>query len=236
MGGVDAVIFDWGGTLSAFFDVDFLELWRPCADALAPHRADDLCRKLIEVEERAWSRVHSDQRSSRLVEMLAEATHELGLDPSAELVEEAAAAYLQAWTPYIVHERDVAPTLRWLRERHIRTGLLSNTAWPRTFHEEALERDGLIELLDVRCYTSELTHIKPHELPFGVVLEALGVEPEAAVFVGDRPLDDIAGAKAAGMRAVLKPNHLVPTHDTEPDAVITSLADLPRLIEKWQWS
>jgi hypothetical protein len=38
------------------------------------------------------------------------------------------------------------------------------------------------------------------------------------------------------MRAVLKPNHLVPTHDTEPDAVITSLADLPRLIEKWQWS
>ena len=37
-----------------------------------------------------------------------------------------------------------------LRARGLRTGLLSNTHWPRHVHEEWLERDGLLHLLDAR--------------------------------------------------------------------------------------
>ena len=44
-------------------------------------------------------------------------------------------------------------------------------------------------------------------------------DPAACVFVGDRPRDDIYGAKQLGMRAVLVPHSDVPAHDTVvPDA------------------
>lgn len=54
------------------------------------------------------------------------------------------------------------------------------------------------------------------------------------MFVGDRPFDDVYGAKQAGLRAVLITNSDVPAFaDAEPDAVITRLADLAPLIETW---
>ena len=58
-----------------------------------------------------------------------------------------------------------------LRDRACEIGLLSNTHWPRPFHEHFLERDGLVELIDVRCYTSEMTRTKPHPVAFETVLD-----------------------------------------------------------------
>jgi len=45
-------------------------------------------------------------------------------------------------------------------------------------------------------------HRKPDPLPFRVALATLGVEPTSAVYVGDRPAKDVAGAVGAGLRAV----------------------------------
>jgi putative hydrolase of the HAD superfamily len=45
-------------------------------------------------------------------------------------------------------------------------------------------------------------HRKPDPAPFERALEALGVDATEAVFVGDRPEKDVAGAIAVGMRAV----------------------------------
>ena len=230
---VEAVIFDWGGTLSIWADVDLLDLWQACAERLAPDRAAEVREQLVAVEQRAWDRVLTDQRSSRLADMLAEATAELGLDVTDAALELAATQYLDAWTPHVVHDPEAAPMLRQLRRRGLRTGLLSNTHWPRAFHEHFLERDGLGELLDVRCYSSELAHTKPHPEAFRAVLDALAVVPEAAVFVGDRPLDDIAGAQGVGMRAVLRPNAAVASNGASADAVISSLAELPDLLDEW---
>jgi putative hydrolase of the HAD superfamily len=61
------------------------------------------------------------------------------------------------------------------------------------------------------------------------------------VFVGDRRFDDIHGAHAVGMRAVLLPHSAIPEHqrgpvDGEPDAVINRLADLLRLVDSWRGS
>ena len=54
------------------------------------------------------------------------------------------------------------------------------------------------------------------------------------MFVGDRPYDDIHGAKSAGMRAVLITNSDVPAFEAaEPDAVITRLADLLGHVDRW---
>jgi putative hydrolase of the HAD superfamily len=234
MAAIEAVIFDWGGTLSLFADVDMADMWRMAARHLAPDREDELCARLLAVEERAWQRVSVDQRAFRLAELLASASSEVGLDVAEAVLEEAAEHHLDSWTPHIVHDPDAVPTLQALRDRGLRIGLLSNTHWPRHFHEHFLERDGLAGLIDARCYTSDMAYCKPHAEAFAAAMLALDLDdPAAIVFVGDRPYDDVFGAKSAGMRGVLRPNAMVPGYDVEPDAVIETLPELLPLVDKW---
>ena len=140
---IEAVVFDWGGTLSAFADVDLGDMWRLAARHLDPDREDELCRRLAEVEDASFARARTDQRSSTLSQILRTASDALGLDVAEAVLEEAATHHLDSWTPHIVHEPDAGPVLETLKGWGLRTGLLSNTHWPRAFHEHFLERDGL---------------------------------------------------------------------------------------------
>jgi putative hydrolase of the HAD superfamily len=229
---LEAVVFDWGGTLTAGSTIVTLELedmWRASARRLAPDREDELTAALFVAERRFWERTATTLESGTLSDLLLAASQDVGLDVTDAVLEEAATHHLDAWTPHITHDPDAAPVLRALRDRGLRTALLSNTHWPRAFHEHFLERDGLAELLDARLYSSELKHLKPHPEVFEAAMAAVGVtNPTNAVFVGDRPYDDIHGAKGAGMRTVWRANPHVPAYDVEPDAVIH---DLPALLE-----
>ena len=230
---MEAVIFDWGGTLSVWAEVDDLtDMWRLAARHIAPDREDELTARLIEVEHRSWTRTRTDRRSTRLAELLADASNEVGVDVAAAVMEEAATHHLDWWTPHIRHKVDARPTLEALRHRGLRIGLLSNTHWPRAFHEHFLDRDGLAPLIDVRLYTSEMEYVKPHPSVFRSALDALGVETaQRAVFVGDRLYDDVWGAQQAGLKGVWVRNGTTPGDDVRPDGTITDLAELPELIE-----
>src|SRR3954469_17458132 len=224
---IEAVIFDWGGTLSVYADIEMQDMWRLAARHLAPDREDEVCERLVAVEQASWDRIPVDFRSTRLPELLATASAELGLDVAEAVLEEAATHHLDSWTPHVRHDPDAVPVLRALRERGLRIGLLSNTHWPRAFHEHFLERDGLAELIDCRCYTSDMEFTKPHASAFAAVLGGLGVDdPGRAVFVGDRLYDDVWGSKTVGMRGVHRPNRFTPPYDVEPDAVISALPEL----------
>ena len=63
---------------------------------------------------------------------------------------------------------------------------------------------GLGNRFETIVFSDELgrEHRKPDPRPFKVALAQLGAEPTDAVFVGDRPEKDIAGAQALGMRAI----------------------------------
>jgi putative hydrolase of the HAD superfamily len=231
---VEAVLFDWGGTLSTFAEVDLADMWALAAHHFDPARADEIRRKLAEVEEATFARTQTDQVASTLRQILEQASVALGLDVTEAVLEEAGTHYLDAWTPHIVHEPDAVEVLTELKRRGLRTGLLSNTHWPRAFHERFLERDGLADLLDVRLYTSELSHMKPHPSVFAAALDALGVaDPATAVFVGDRLHDDVFGARSAGLRGVWRRSTTVPGWDVEPDAVIDALSDLLPIVDGW---
>jgi putative hydrolase of the HAD superfamily len=98
----------------------------------------------------------------------------------------------------------------------------------------------VLERIDGAVYSSEIPWTKPHPQAFRAALDAVGVrEPDAAVFVGDRPFDDIHGAKSAGLRAVLLPHSDIPEVQKGPvegeaDAVITELADLVAVVDAWR--
>ncbi len=231
---VEAVVFDWGGTLSEFVSAELVDAWRLAARHLAPDREDELTDRLVAVEAAFWTTTATHQRSATLADLLAAAAAELGLDVAEALLEEAAVRHLDSWTPHVRHDPDAAPTLAALRDRGLRIGLLSNTHWPRPFLERFLERDGLAGLIDVRLYTSEMPFQKPHPTAFRAALDALGVgDPSTAVFVGDRPWDDISGATSVGMRTVLRPNPMLDEDGPPPDARIAALPELLDLVAGW---
>jgi putative hydrolase of the HAD superfamily len=224
-----AVLFDWGGTLSTYRPVDLLEMWRAAARVLAPGDPEPVARALLAAEERWWreSTASGDRSGTteELVRSVAERTH---LD-----VPGALAAYHGAWEQTVGHDPDAVRVLDGLRARGLRTGLLSNTHWPRALHERWLAEAGLLDRLDVRLYTSDLAHMKPHPEAFAALLSAVGVGAAEAVFVGDRPRDDVWGAQRAGLRAVLLAGRPVEPYDVEPDAVLPGLAGLLDLVDAW---
>jgi putative hydrolase of the HAD superfamily len=64
---------------------------------------------------------------------------------------------------------------------------------------------GLEELVHKVIYTWEfgVDKEKPHPFAFNLMKEALEVEADKTLFVGDNPVKDCDGAKAAGMRSAL---------------------------------
>jgi putative hydrolase of the HAD superfamily len=112
---------------------------------------------------------------------------------------------------------DTLPTLERLRQHGLRIGLVSNG-------QRDLEEFARHHRLDVDAAVGSKTHgyVKPHRSIFETALEALGVTPDAAAMVGDSPADDIVGARALGMRAILLDRE--GRHPPGPDVIPTLLA------------
>jgi putative hydrolase of the HAD superfamily len=225
---VDAVIFDWGGTLTPWHTIDVAELWASvCSRHFPPAAAATVAAALYAAESQLWQTAAQAHRSATM-----EGLFELaGISATADLL----ASYVTAWEPHTFTDPDAPGLLRQLRERGVRVGVLSNTMWPRSWHEDVFRRDGVLHLIDGAVYTSEIDWTKPHPEAFRAAMAAVGAtDPARCVFVGDRPFDDVHGAQRAGMRAVLVPNSDVPGFAAAvPDAVIGSLAELRPLLEVW---
>lgn len=233
-GVIEAVVFDWGGTLTRYVHVDPLTMWVTAARGLANERNDVLCDALTRAEDSFWLGVQGEARSGTLATLMESVFAELGVTVPQSRLDEVHERYLRAWTHHVEHRTDAAHVLGTLRDRGVKVGLLSNTLWPASFHDELLARDGLLELIAVRHYTSDRTWMKPHPEVFTGVLDEIGVaNPRSAVFVGDRAFDDVFGARRAGMRTVLVANDAVPAFDIEPDARIVSLTELLDLVADW---
>jgi putative hydrolase of the HAD superfamily len=234
---VEAVIFDWGGTLTPWHTIDLAAQWHAYAAAHPGHASEthDLAARIMAAEQRAWARTRGDGGSARIAEILAEAgaaTDHPG-HPAAQ------AAYEEFWEPHTFTDPEVGAVFAGLHERGVRVGVLSNTIWSREYHEALFRRDGVLDLIDGAVYSSEIGHAKPHREAFAAAVAAVGVTgPERCVYVGDRAYEDIHGAQRAGLRAVLVPHSDIPAEqqvpvDVTPDAVVQRLLDLLAVVDRW---
>ena len=119
---------------------------------------------------------------------------------------------------------DAIPALRSLRERGLRLVIASNwdcslPAW--------LGPVGLIELVDGVVTSAEVGAAKPDPAVFRRALEMIGSPPEEALHVGNSLANDVEGARAAGIRAVLVVRAGEPPPDVE---TVRSLEEVPSLI------
>lgn len=104
-------------------------------------------------------------------------------------------AQADAWVIY----DDVRPTLAALKEQGLRLAVISN--WDHRL-PELLDRLDLLDAFDAVVYSSSVGVEKPHQRIFRHGLQALDVEPQRCLHVGDQALEDVEGAIAAGMQAV----------------------------------
>ena len=239
MSGIDAVVFDWGGTLTRWHDIDFhaesLALAQ-AVPAVAGSSPDDVLRaeqaaRLHRAGEVIWGRSRDHHTSSTVADLFTEA----GLAHDPALLD----AYHAFWEPHTATDPDVGPLWTALRERGIKVGVLSNTIWPRAWHRGFFERDGVLDLIDGDVYTSEIPWTKPDARAFRAAMDAVGAtDASRCVYVGDRLFDDIHGGAAAGMRTIHVPHSVIPANQvghTEgtPDAVVQRLADVAAVVAAW---
>jgi HAD superfamily hydrolase (TIGR01549 family) len=114
---------------------------------------------------------------------------------------------------------DALPVLAELRRHGLAIGLVSNG-------QRDLEEFAAHHALDADVSVGSKAHgrAKPHPSIFETALGALAVVPAEAAMVGDSYEDDIAGARALGMRAILLDRDGL--HPGEQDR-IADLAALP---------
>jgi putative hydrolase of the HAD superfamily len=229
--GLDAVVFDWGGTLTPWHTVDFAaEAQALALAALDPHPEAHL--DLQVANQTVWARSKNSQRSATLADVFTEA----GLRHDESLL----TAYREFWDPHTHTDPGVVELFEKLRSDGLRIGVLSNTVWPRGWHEDIFRRDGVLDLLDGAVYTSEVPWTKPSPEAFRAAAKAVGVDdPARCVFVGDRLFDDIWGAAQVGMRTIFVPHSAIPPEQIghslgEPDAVVHRLADVADVVRRWR--
>lgn len=244
-----AVIFDLGATLVDWpdWEEDVERRWalsyaHLAAAAPAPDwpGRDAYVRAMREAEQDHWRRVNAERWSGPPSGLIADGFRRLGRRPREAELLAALDGYARAVDGWAVAFPDARDTLRLLRERGYRLGLLSNTWWAAEWHNADLAAHGLADLLDEVVYTADLPHSKPHPAVFREVAARLGVAPAACAMVGDRMIDDIGGALGVGMRAIWKRNDkpwsrpaAVPP-GIVPTAAITHLAELPALLAGWE--
>ncbi len=100
---------------------------------------------------------------------------------------------------------DALPTLSALRQRGLRTGILSNTPWgsPAALWREEVRRHDLADAVDAVVFCRDAGYRKPAAQPFELLMARLGVEAGDCLFVGDDPRWDLVGPRRLGMEAVL---------------------------------
>jgi len=190
------------------FDVDFT-LAKPGPDlgpegyrrlgeryglVLDPERYEDARRAALVDLKRHPELDHDEEIWIRFTQRIIEGMGGVGDTYAAAAEMEGAWAHAHHFELY----EDALPVLDAVRERGLRVGLLSNSA-------RDLGAFVAHHCLTVDAVLTSGVHgkTKPHETIFRRMLELLGVPACDALMVGDTVEDDVEGALAVGMRAVL---------------------------------
>jgi putative hydrolase of the HAD superfamily len=205
---IRAVLFDLGNTLVRYYDArEFPDVLRECLTECGvalgwladPERDRDLLER---------ARLLNQERTDFAVRLFGERLQELfgaylALDE--DCLHRLTAAFLKPIFAAARPDPNAAEVLRSLRERGIKTAIVSNTPWgsPADAWRGELKRHGLLEAVDAVVFCVDVGWRKPHRGPFDHALSLLDVSPHEALFVGDDHRWDVIGAQNAGIRPVL---------------------------------
>jgi putative hydrolase of the HAD superfamily len=225
---IDAVVFDFYGTLTP---------GRRSADQLAARteQATALGIEPAALDAELTATVDARFRGAGgdLPGSLRWVADRLGVTPSDAAIRRAATLRLASERRFGTPRPEAVEVLQALRGRGLRVGVISDCSaeLPEYFADLPIAPH-----VDAAVFSFRTGHRKPERENYLTCCAALGVQPQACVYVGDGGSDELAGARAVGMRAV----HLAVPDDSEAvvyerhlqwdGEVITALADVLTLV------
>lgn len=123
---------------------------------------------------------------------------------------------------------DCFATLRELRERGYRLGIVSNI--DNDWLDPLVDRWGLADRVDGILSSESANSCKPDGRIFTAACELLECEPATTLFVGDDEVNDVFGANRAGMRSVLFQRNVESAPTSDANFTIHGLAALLSLL------
>ncbi len=232
---VRAVIFDFIGTL---VNVENYSL-ESSTEKLYRSILESGVRIEREVFLREYEKAHQKYRTIRYEKLLevtnavwlSEALSNLGFNtrPQDSQTKEAVNIFFE---DYLTSLRTRPCTRGLLKKLSAvkRIGLVSNFTYaPVTY--AALRRLDLTRFFNVILVSEAVGYRKPHPKIFEQALSKLKVKPDEAIYVGDSPVEDIAGAKKAGMRTVFVQSQFhslknLNDNQLEPDVIVEDICEL----------
>jgi len=224
---VRCVLFDFDGTLATVSE--------PKEAALKT--AASLLSQISGVEfQRALKTLQDLQKEMELTQALdrdewwREAASRLGITLASDtVVAEMTKSYWEAWG---LHSRlfpDALSALSRLKMGGLLLGIVANTDGEKGLKRDRMARALPLSLFDVVIVAGDdLPAKKPNPEPFALALSYLGVGPESCLYVGDDPLVDVPGARAAGLTTAL----ISASATGRPDLLLGKLRQLPLLLSK----
>jgi len=99
---------------------------------------------------------------------------------------------------------DTLPGLEAARRVAERVIIVGNTLfWPSSYTRIALDRAGVLDLVDLCVFSDEVGYMKPDRGIFIEAARAAGARVEELIHVGDSSAEDVGGALSAGAGAIL---------------------------------
>lgn len=192
---VNAVIFDFFGTLTPSTPA---HVWdEHAARSAAP----------LGLPARAWRTALDASFPERAAGSLGDLTatfrtlaRRCGVEPSDEALAAACTARLTAQRELFELRDDAVPTLRALRARGLRVGVLSDCTVELA---QTWSQLPVADLVDARVLSCEEGRRKPDPELFHLIAHHLDVTPQETIYIGDGGGDELAGASRCGMRAFM---------------------------------
>jgi putative hydrolase of the HAD superfamily len=192
---VRAVVFDYFGTLTP-------TLARAASALDQPEIATILGVDRDAVND-WWARTYPDRATGRTgggIDTMRLLARTLGGNDSDEAVQAAQAIRMDTYAAMAQPRANAAEVLTALRDKGLRIGLLSDCSaelpelWPDL---------PLVDLVDEPVFSALVGERKPHPKMYATVCQRLDAPPEECLYVGDGGSNELTGATAFGMRAVL---------------------------------
>lgn len=238
---MDDTLIDWGD-----FSGDWERMENPHVTAVYEH----LCtlgevkgglaaysKEYFTRTRTAWFKAHNSLVAPHVGRVIIETATVLGIPQDKLDMRACLEAYGWGIIDGVTLFPDVMSTLKLLQEKGIKLGIITNAYQPMWMRDNELEQYGLLEYFpDCRFSAADFGYLKPHPDIFNAALKCLDVKPEEAVFIGDNPTADIAGAQGTGMKAILRVIGRMRSMISGliiPDAAINTLEELPAVLDDW---
>jgi putative hydrolase of the HAD superfamily len=212
-GGLEAVLFDYGGTLVTF---DYptqdllavLRRFRPRIEAAlgapAPEAERILHDVLVPLEEYVASQ---NEDEVEYMDVYRDRWHRAGLRLPDALLHDILDAEQMAWDDAVRIDPDVPEVMASLKARGMKRGICSNAPFPPAMMRRQVEGNGIAKQVDAVVFSSEVGRRKPAPEAYTAALDSIGATARRTLFVGDRVREDYEGPASIGMRAVILTAH-----------------------------